>query len=225
MSSSPPPPPPPPPTPRQLSFSRPPPLPCSPVHLQPCPRDCPGHESLLGRRTMLAVGPPLHWHGDRASQQFVATGLAPPVPDQKGVYLRDAGVCQTSPAPAGLRLSLSHREMGTSLSSPPGPAHLWPRPLHTLQVSRDESVSFSPLSPSLSPSFPSRPTLLFPPFLLKTPPGNSPEADSAMPATPGESATLVIPFPLDLQFLHCPRFTPNLPPPSPPSLPPCLSWG
>lgn len=36
---------------------------------------------------MLAVGPPLHWHRDGASQQFVSAGLAPPVADQKGVYL------------------------------------------------------------------------------------------------------------------------------------------
>jgi hypothetical protein len=54
--------------------------------------------SLLGRRTMLAVGPPLHWHRDGASQQFVSAGLAPPVADQKGVYLGDWGVCQTSRA-------------------------------------------------------------------------------------------------------------------------------
>lgn len=84
-----------------------------------------------------------------------------------------------------------------------------------------------PLSLQVSlPPFPPVPSSSFlPSFLLKHPPGNYPKPDSALPATPQESATLVIPFPLDLQFLHSPRFPSNLPPPSPPSLPPCLSRG
>lgn len=83
--------------------------------------------SLLGRRTMLAVGPPLHWHRDGASQQFVSAGLAPPVADQKGVYLGDWGVCQTPRACAVPPLPFHE---GRPLASPPAPstpAHFpWP---------------------------------------------------------------------------------------------------
>uniref|UniRef100_A0A9L0R7D2 CutA divalent cation tolerance homolog n=1 Tax=Equus caballus TaxID=9796 RepID=A0A9L0R7D2_HORSE len=81
---------------------------------------------------MLAVGPPLHRHGDCASQQFVAAGLAPPVPDQKGVYLGDAGVCQTSLAQADPPLSLPHQGR---MNLPFHPACPPSAPPHSLSVS------------------------------------------------------------------------------------------
>uniref|UniRef100_A0A8C4MTX7 Protein CutA n=1 Tax=Equus asinus TaxID=9793 RepID=A0A8C4MTX7_EQUAS len=93
---------------------------------------------------MLAVGPPLHRHGDCASQQFVAAGLAPPVPDQKGVYLGDAGVCQTSLAQADPPLSLPHQGR---MNLPFHPACPPSAPPHSLSVS-GPSVSLSHPNPS-----------------------------------------------------------------------------
>lgn len=118
----------------------------------------------VGRRTMLAVGPPLHRHGDCASQQFVAAGLAPPVPDQQGVYLGDAGVCQSAPAPAVPPLFSPTRQ--AKLSVPP-PAHPLPLPLHaffppsTLFKCLWVNRSLFPFSRqvSLPRSFPSYPPL------------------------------------------------------------------
>lgn len=97
--------------------------------------------SLLGRRTMLAVGPPLHWHRDGASQQFVSAGLAPPVADQKGVYLGDWGVCQTPRACANPPLPFRGRP---APCQPTCPFHLCPLPLALVRgflVPRSPSIS------------------------------------------------------------------------------------
>lgn len=143
---------------------------------------------------MLAVGPPLHRHGDRASQQFVAAGLAPPVADQKGVYLGDWGVCQTPRACAGRPSSPRPWKAG------PSPARL-PLP---------------PLPTSLGPGKGTSGSLL---SLVKHSQENSPRPHSALPATPRELAASGFCFPLTFSFVHSPRPPPSLLPSSPPSLP------
>lgn len=163
-----------------------------------------GAPELLGRRTMLAVGPPLHRHGDCASQQFVAAGVAPPVPDQKGVYLGDAGVSEftgTSRPPAF--------PSPTKQAAPPLPSGeltFCPCPTTLLSVGVSQLLPFSPKSLSLSC-----------PTLLSSPSISFETSSREFSQTPFSSPEFATPCTLllDLQVLHSPCFPPNLPPPAP----------